>query len=74
LDPVLAFVSPKIEGWTKVFLVEVLMTGSTLGVYSNYLTVPGEEPSPIFSSFILGALGERLVVVFLDEILPAART
>jgi hypothetical protein len=71
LDPVLASVSPKARGWTKYFFVVVLMTGSTLGAYSNCLAVPGEEPSPISGSFIFGALGEHLVVGFLDDILPA---
>jgi len=49
------------------FIVEVLMTSSTLGAYSNYLVVPGEEPSPIYASFNFGSLGERLVVGFLEE-------
>jgi hypothetical protein len=74
LDSVLASVSPKTGGWTKAFFVEVFMTDSSLGVYSNFLAVPGEEPSPFSTSFILGALGECLVVEFLDDILPAART
>jgi hypothetical protein len=50
------------------FLVEVLMTGSTLGAYSNYLAMPGEEPSPIFASFNFGALNECLVIAFLGGI------
>jgi hypothetical protein len=74
LDSVLSSVSPKTEGWTKAFLVDVLMTGSTLGAYSNCLIVPREEPSPILASFSLGALGERLVVGFLGGILPVVRT
>jgi hypothetical protein len=71
---VLSSVSPKRGVWTKDFFVEVFMTGSSLGVYSNYLTIPGEEPSPVSASFSLGSLGEHLVVGFLSEILPAART
>jgi hypothetical protein len=74
LDLVLASVSPKTGGWKNDLLVEVLMTGSTLGAYSNCLTVLGEEPSLVFDSFILGNLGEHLVVGFLSGILPAART
>jgi hypothetical protein len=74
LDPVLASVSPKAEGWTKYFFVVVLMTGSTLGAYSNCLAVLGEEPSHISASFSFGALGECLVVGFLGGILPAAIT
>jgi hypothetical protein len=38
------------------------------------LAVPGEEPSPVSSSFILGAFDEHLVVGFLGGILPATRT
>jgi hypothetical protein len=74
LDLVLASVSPKAGGWTKYFFVDVLMTGSTLGAYSNCLVVPREEPSPVSASFSLGALDEHLVVGFLGDILPAART
>jgi hypothetical protein len=44
------------------------MTSSTLGEYSNYLTVPGEEPSPFFSSFSLVSPDEHLVVGFLGGI------
>jgi hypothetical protein len=49
------------------------MTGSTLGVYSNFLVVPGEEPSPVSASFSLGTLKECMVVGFLNRILPATR-
>jgi hypothetical protein len=66
-------VSSKARGKEKSFFVEVLMTGSTLGVYSNFLAVPGEEPSPVSASFILGALDKRMVVGFLSEILPTTR-
>jgi hypothetical protein len=69
-----ASVSPKTEGWTKAFFVEVFMTESTLGVYSSCLATPGEEPSHVSASFSLGALEERLVVGFLSDILPAVRT
>jgi hypothetical protein len=55
----------------KTFFVAVLMIGSTLGAYSNCLTVPREEPSPISSSFSFGALDERLVVGFIGDIVPA---
>jgi hypothetical protein len=55
----------------KTFFVVVLMTGSGLGMYSNCLAVPGEEPSPVSGSFSFGALGERLVVGFLGGIVPA---
>jgi hypothetical protein len=54
----------KPEAGKKDFFVDVLMTGSALGAYSNCLVVPGEEPSHVSTSFILGALGERLVVAF----------
>jgi hypothetical protein len=73
LDLVLASISPKARGWTKYFFVDVLITGSALGVYSNCLVVPGEESSPVSASFSLGSLGKRLVVGFLGDILPAAR-
>jgi hypothetical protein len=36
----LSYVSPKARGWKKYFFVDVLMTGSTLGAYSNCLAVP----------------------------------
>jgi hypothetical protein len=74
LDLMLSSVSPNIGGWKKAFLVEFFMTSSALGVYSNCLTVPGEETPPVSSSFSLGALGEHMVVGFLDDILPATIT
>jgi hypothetical protein len=74
LDLVLASISPKVEDWTKAFFVVVLMIGSTLGAYSNYLMVPKEEHSPILASFIFGDLGKHLVVGFLGGILPIAKT
>jgi hypothetical protein len=74
LDLVLSSVSPKAGGWKKNFFVDVLITGSALGAYSNCLVVPREEPSHVSTSFSLGALSERLVVGFLSNILPAART
>jgi hypothetical protein len=49
------------------------MTGSSLGAYSSCFAAPGEEPSPISASFSLGALGEHLVVGFLNEIFPIVR-
>jgi hypothetical protein len=70
----LTLVLLKARGWTKYFLVDVLMTSSTMGAYSNYLALPREEPSPVSSYFILGALDERLVVGFIGGILPVART
>jgi hypothetical protein len=74
LDPVLASISPKTGVWTNVFFVQNFMTKSSLGVYSNWLAVPGEEPSPVSSSFSLGSLDEHLVIGFLGDILPVART
>jgi hypothetical protein len=74
LDLVLCSVSPKIRGWTKAFLVDVLVTGSTLGAYSNYLMVRKEEPSPVLASFSLSSLGKHLVVGFLSSILPTGRS
>jgi hypothetical protein len=74
LDLVLSLVSSKAEGWTRSFFVVVLMTCSTLGAYSNYLMVLGEEPSPISIYFIFGALDKCLVVGFLDDILPTTIT
>jgi hypothetical protein len=56
------------------FFVEVLMTSSALGVYYNYLAVPGEELSPISTSFSLGDLNEHLVFVFIGGIFPATKT
>jgi Na+/citrate or Na+/malate symporter len=55
----------------KTFFVVVLMTGSVLGMYSNCLVAPGEEPSPISGYFRFGSLVERLVVGFLSGIVPA---
>jgi hypothetical protein len=68
------FCITKPEGWTKAFLDEIFMTDSSLGVYSNCLAVPEEEPSHVSTSSSLGALGECLVVGFVGGILPAART
>jgi hypothetical protein len=59
------------KGWMKSFFVDVLMTCSGLGVYSNCLTTPGEEPSPTSGSFSFGTLGDRLVVGFLGGIIPS---
>jgi hypothetical protein len=52
----------------NAFFIEFLMTGFALGTYSNCLTLPREEPSPIYPSFILGALSKRLVVGFVGGI------
>jgi hypothetical protein len=71
LDPVVASISPKAGAWMKTFFIIVLMTGSGLGIYSNCLTIHGEETSPICSYFSFGALGERLVVGFVGGIFPA---
>jgi hypothetical protein len=71
LDAVLAYVSPKAIGWMKTFFIVVLTTDSGIGTYSNCLAIPREEPSPVFGSFSLGALGEHLVVGFLSAIVPA---
>jgi hypothetical protein len=54
----------------KTFFVVVLMTGCNLGTYSNCLAVPREECSPVSGSFIFGALSERLVVGFINDIVP----
>jgi hypothetical protein len=58
------------KGWLKTFFVVVLTTGSNLGTYSNCLAVPQEECSLVSGSFIFGALGEHLVVGFIDDIVP----
>jgi hypothetical protein len=55
----------------KIFLVDVLMTGSSLGENSNCFVGPGDEPSPTSGSFSLGALGDRLVFGFFGGIVPA---
>jgi hypothetical protein len=73
LDLVLSSVSLKAKGWEKSFFVNVLMIGSTLGVYSNCLMVSGDKPSPVLASFSLGTLGEHLVVGFLGGIFPTSR-
>jgi hypothetical protein len=70
LDLVLASVSAKARGWMKNFFYVVLTTGSSLGTYSNCIVVPREEPLPVSGSFSFGALGERLVVGFLGDIVP----
>jgi hypothetical protein len=49
------------------------MTGSGLEMYYNCFATHGEEPSPNSSSFIFGALGDRLVVGFLGGIVPAIK-
>jgi hypothetical protein len=54
----------------KTFFVVVLMTVYGLGTYSNCLVVPREEPSPVSGSFSFGALGEHLVVGFINDIVP----
>jgi hypothetical protein len=55
----------------KAFFIDVLMTGSGLGVYSNCFATLGEEPSPTSSSFSFDALDDHLVVEFLGGIVPA---
>jgi hypothetical protein len=67
---VLASISPKAGGWMKNFFISVLTTGSGLGMYSNFLVIPGEEPSLVSGSFFFGALDEHLVVGFLNGIVP----
>jgi hypothetical protein len=71
LDPMLTSILPNSEGWMKNFFVAVLTTGSDLGTYTNFLAVPGEELAPVSGSFSFGSLGKRLVVYFLDDIVPA---
>jgi hypothetical protein len=73
LELVLHFVSPKARGWMKSFFIDVLMTGSSLNVYSNYLMTLGEEPSPTSGSFNFGALDDHLVVGFLGNIVPTTQ-
>jgi hypothetical protein len=58
------------KGWMKTFFVVVLTTCSDLGAYSNFLTVPREECSPVSGSFIFGALKECLLVGFIGDIVP----
>jgi hypothetical protein len=58
-------------GWTKAFLVVVLMTGTGFGENSNCLATAGEEPSPTSGSCSFGALGDFLVVGFFGGIVPA---
>jgi hypothetical protein len=70
LDLVISFASPKARGWMKTFFIVVLMIVSGLVMYSNCLVVLGEETSHVSSYFIFGALGECLVVGFLDGIVP----
>jgi hypothetical protein len=49
------------------------MTGSSLGVYSNFLAVLGEESSLVSMSFSLGALNKHLVLGFLNGMFPITR-
>jgi hypothetical protein len=70
-DITLDSVLPSVSMETKDLFVEVFMTDSTPRVYSNCLTVPGEEPSPVSTSFSSGGLGKHLVVGFLRGIFPA---
>jgi hypothetical protein len=44
------------------------MASSALVANSNYLKVPGEDPSPTSASFNSGSLGKCLVVGFLGGI------
>jgi hypothetical protein len=53
----------------KTFLVDVLMTGSSVGENSGCFVAPGEYPSPTSGYFILDALDNRLVVGFLGGII-----
>jgi hypothetical protein len=71
LDPVLAFVSPNARGWMKTFFVAILMTCSSLDVYSNFFATPREEPSPTSGSFNFGSFDDHLVVIFLGKIFLA---
>jgi hypothetical protein len=63
--------SSNIGGWENSFLVDVQIIGSAFEVKSSSLAVPSEDPSPTFASFLLGVLGELLVVHFLGCIFPA---
>jgi len=57
----------------KSFFVDVLIIGSGLGANSNRFVSPGEEPSPTFGSFILGALDDCLMVGFIRGIVPTIK-
>ena len=74
LPLVFASVSPKAEVWVKIFLVDVLMTGSSLGENSSYFAAVGEKPSPTFGSFSFSSFRDFLVVGFLGGIVPAIET
>jgi hypothetical protein len=58
----------------KIFLVDVLITGSDLGANSNCFVGPGDKPSSTSGSFRLDALGDHLVFVVLGGIVPASET
>jgi len=57
----------------KIFLVDVLMTGSGLGANSNCFAGPGEKLSPTSNYFSLGALDDCLVVGFFGGIVPRTK-
>jgi hypothetical protein len=59
---------PNTEGWVNCFLVEVQIIDFIFETKSSSLAVPGVDCSLTFGYFILGVLGERLVVGFLGGI------
>jgi hypothetical protein len=73
LAQMFASVSPKVRGWMKGFLVDVLMICTGLVENSNFLAIVGEEPSPASSSCGFGALGDFLVEGFFRGIVPAIK-
>jgi hypothetical protein len=67
---VIASVLLKDGGWVNLFLVEVQITDSVFETKSICLAAPSVDPSPTSDSFILGILGEHLVIGFLGGGFP----
>jgi hypothetical protein len=59
---------PDVGGWVNCFLVKVWIVDYVFEIKSISLAVGSVNPSSISSSFILGILGEHLVVGFRGEI------
>jgi hypothetical protein len=68
LDPVLDFVSLNVEGWENSLLVDVWIIGYSLKEKSISLSASDVDPLLTSSSFVLGVLGEHLVIGFLGGI------